>query len=102
MIRSIDVEDLNKALESQKSINLLDVRRKEDYEASPQKIIGAKWLDPLHFDTWINGQEHNQTTIVYCVKGGAVSQSIAEKMQERGYDTSYLKGGIKAWSENGG
>ncbi len=98
MIPSIDVDKLRASL---KEITLLDVRRKADYEASPKKIPGAAWLDPDAVDTWIGKQSKDRSTIVYCVKGGGVSQSIAERMNQRGIDTAFLKGGINAWTERG-
>jgi len=39
--------------------------------------------------------------IVYCVKGGPVSQSTADRLAEKGFDVRYLQGGILAWNAAG-
>jgi len=36
---------------------------------------------------------------VYCVKGGSVSQSIADQLKNKNYNVKFLEGGIKAWKE---
>ena len=40
-------------------------------------------------------------TVVYCVKGGFVSQSVADKLQKNGLEAVFLEGGLNAWGENG-
>ncbi len=100
MIPSVDVVELKESLKN-RNVSLLDVRRKGDYEASPKRIPGASWFDPESVDTWIDKQNTDHFTVVYCVKGGGVSRSIADQMQQHGIQTAFLKGGIKAWSENG-
>jgi rhodanese-related sulfurtransferase len=44
----------------------------------------------------------DQDVVVYCVKGGSVSQSVTETLAGRGCRVKYLEGGIKAWREDGG
>jgi len=39
--------------------------------------------------------------IVYCVKGGPVSQSTADRLAEKGFDVRYLQGGVMAWNAAG-
>lgn len=39
--------------------------------------------------------------VVYCVKGGSVSQSVAERLRKEGLDALFLEGGLKAWIDNG-
>jgi len=79
----------------------LDVRRKTDYEASPKKIKGAVWHDPETIDTWIKQLPVDTLTIAYCLKGGSVSQSVADKLQKNGLEAVFLEGGLNAWVENG-
>ena len=50
MTSSIDIHTLNKMLGAGDAPVLLDVRRKADYEATPQKIAGARWCDPENID----------------------------------------------------
>lgn len=101
MTRSINSKELSELLNKKSAVTLLDVRRKTDYEASPQKITGATWQDPESIDTWIEHLPVDTFTIAYCVKGGSVSQSVADRLRQNGLETVFLEGGIKAWIENG-
>ena len=98
--RTIDVESLAATLSAEREVNLLDVRRKGDYEASPHKIPGARWRDPEKIDHWISELPADRKTVVYCVKGGSVSQSVTDRLRREGHDAVYLVGGLKAWVEN--
>ncbi len=101
MANSIDPKTLDKKIAEGKAPVLIDVRRKADYEAAPDMIPGAEWHDPEKIDEWIKDIPEERPVVAYCVKGGAVSQSVAERMGKAGFDASFLEGGIKAWSESG-
>ncbi len=98
---TIDVEALDKMLSDTRTVSLVDVRRKGDYEASSNIIPGALWRDPEKVDHWINEVPGGQQTVVYCVKGGSVSQSVTDRLRNQGHDVLYLEGGIKAWGDHG-
>jgi rhodanese-related sulfurtransferase len=97
MADSISVQELQKLLKENQNVAVIDVRRKNDYEAAPQKIGDAPWHDPEKIDQWIDGIPKNKQVIVYCVKGGSVSQSIANRLQNNQCNVKFLEGGIKAW-----
>ncbi len=99
MAESISPQELQRMLEKKIAIYLLDVRRKQDYEAAPETIDPAKWVDPEKTDQWINSIPAGRDVVVYCVKGGSVSQSVADYLITRKYQARFLQGGIKAWSE---
>lgn len=94
---TIDVKQLKNRI-AKGDITLLDVRRKTDYEAAPAKIPGAVWHDPEQVDQW-RGElpTDGTTTVIYCVRGGSVSQSVCQQLKAAGLEASYLDGGIKAW-----
>jgi rhodanese-related sulfurtransferase len=100
MTRSINIKELNGLLERKSALTLIDVRRKTDYNASSQKIINATWHDPEEIDTWIKQLPVDNLTVAYCVKGGSVSQSVADRLQQGGLKSVFLEGGLKAWIEN--
>ena len=100
MKHSIEIDELNKFLSIGDTLTLLDVRRKTDYEATPQKIVGAVWRDPEKIDIWVTQLPVCNRTVVYCVKGGSVSQSVAERMRREGLDALFLEGGLKAWIDS--
>ena len=97
----IDVNTLARLMSAPQGLTLLDVRRRADYEASPAKIPGARWRDPEMIDHWSGELQAGGVAVVYCVKGGPVSQSVTEGLRRTGCDAVYLKGGLKAWAESG-
>ena len=100
MADSIDINKLNRLMASGETPFLIDVRRKADYEADPKKIADAIWRDPEKIEDWIKDLPPSAPAVIYCVKGGSVSQSIADRMRKEGLDAVFLEGGIKAWTEN--
>ena len=94
-------EDLKKLLKS-KDVVLLDVRRKADYDADPHLIPGAVWRDPEEVETWSRELPQERPVVVYCVKGGSVSQSITENLNKKQVAARFVEGGRNAWKESGG
>ena len=99
MAESISPQKLQQLLEKHRKIQVLDVRRKSDYEAAPQKFETARWVDPEKVDEWVDSIPKDRDIVVYCVKGGSVSQSVADDLHLRRYPVKFLDGGIKAWDE---
>ncbi|MGD9331926.1 MAG: rhodanese-like domain-containing protein [Desulfobacterales bacterium] len=102
MTDSISIQHLAQLLKKKNKVVVLDVRRKDDYEQSPQRIVGSDWRDPALIDDWIGSVPQDEDIVVYCVKGGPVSQSVAGQLEARACRVKFLEGGIKAWRENGG
>jgi rhodanese-related sulfurtransferase len=102
MSKTITPEELNNALKCKKDILILDVRRRSDYEVDPKMIPGAIWRDPENVDQWSRELPKGKYTVIYCVRGGSVSQSVSSRLMERDVQASYIEGGITAWKELGG
>ncbi|MBL0712748.1 MAG: hypothetical protein JJV98_03510 [Desulfosarcina sp.] len=102
MVESITAQDLQNMIKAQTNIRVLDVRRKADFAGSPQKIIPARWQDPERVNEWLATVPTDQDIVVYCVKGGGVSQSIADQLARKQCRVKFVQGGIKAWREIGG
>lgn len=102
MTDSIDVQALARQLAKNPRMTILDVRRKADFEQSPRQIKGARWHDPEAIAEWMDAVPRDREVVVYCVKGGSVSQSATDRLAGQGCRVKYLEGGIKAWEENGG
>ena len=83
-------------------MTLLDVRRKADYEAEPGLIPGAAWRDPEQVESWSRELPQDRPVVVYCVKGGSVSQSITATLTGKQVNARFVEGGLKAWKEAGG
>lgn len=104
MTKSITPQDVKVALarDSVSPILLLDVRRKPAFEAAPDRISGSSWRDPSEVRAWSAELPQGVPIVVYCVHGHEVSQSIAMRLGELGYESLYLEGGIEGWREVGG
>jgi rhodanese-related sulfurtransferase len=101
MAEPISPQELKDLMAGDRKPCLLDVRRKADYESSPAKIGEAGWNDPEKVDQWIDEIPKDQPVVLYCVKGGSVSQSISDRLEKTHPDVRFLQGGIKAWTELG-
>ncbi len=97
MSNSITSEKLQEMFEGKAKICLVDVRRKADYDRSPAMIEGATWHDPEKVAEWGKTLPIDQKVILYCAKGGQVSQSVAATLQETHPDITFLEGGILGW-----
>lgn len=101
MAKSIDIAELNRRLSTAMPMTLLDVRRKADADANPRCIAGAVYRDPEKIDDWARDLPAGKPAVIYCVKGGSVSHSVAERLGQDGMEAVFLEGGLKAWMDNG-
>lgn len=85
------------ALLHDKSATVCDVRREADYQADPRTIAGAEWHNPENVDVWAGQLPKDKPVAIYCVRGGSVSKSVHAALTAKGFDVSYLEGGLAAW-----
>ena len=100
MTTTIAPDELARRLKAEDMI-LLDVRRRADRDVDPAGIPGATWRDPEGVGDWSGALPQDRQVVVYCVKGGSVSRSIAAALSEKGIRAIYLEGGITAWKASG-
>lgn len=81
---------------------VLDVRRRTDIEASNESIPGASWKDPEEIDQWIDALPKDHDVVIYCVRGGGVSNSVIDRLHAAGVNARYIEGGIEAYKAAGG
>ena len=81
---------------------ILDIRRGSDYEASDEVIPGAIWKDPANIDEWIASVPKDEPVIIYCVRGGGVSNSVLDRLQADGISARFIEGGIEGLKDAGG
>ncbi|MBW8306053.1 MAG: rhodanese [Thiobacillus sp.] len=81
---------------------VFDVRREADYAASNETLPGAMWKNPDKIDAWIGALPLTLDVVVYCVRGGSVSNSVVDRLQASGVKARYIEGGIEAWKAAGG
>lgn len=99
MERSIKASDLKTQLGK---VTLIDVRRKADLDADTSKLPGASWHDPEQIEAWADQLPRDREVVLYCVRGGSVSNSVLDNLRGKGVSARYIEGGIVAWKEIGG
>ena len=99
MQRTIKPEDFKAIADT---VMVLDVRRKADVEASSDRVPGAFWKDPEHIDQWIGAVPKNHEVVIFCVRGGGVSNSVVDRLQADGVKARFIEGGIEAYKAAGG
>lgn len=81
---------------------ILDVRRSDDRNASSEAIAGANWKDPTQIGAWADELPKDQDIVLYCVRGGSVSNSVVDALQAKGLKARFIEGGIEGWKAAGG
>ncbi len=81
---------------------LLDVRRKADYDSDTQTIPGAVWRDPEQVAQWSGQLPADKDIVIYCVRGGSVSNAVVDHLHAKNLKARFIEGGIEAWKKDGG
>jgi rhodanese-related sulfurtransferase len=81
---------------------ILDVRRCADHAASTEQIAGANWHDPEKLTDWADSLPQDRDIVLYCVRGGGVSNSVVDALQAQGLKARFIEGGIEGWKAAGG
>ena len=81
---------------------ILDVRRADDRAASSEQLAGALWKDPAQLGEWADSLPKDQDIVLYCVRGGGVSNSVVDALQAKGLRARFIEGGIEGWKMAGG
>ena len=81
---------------------VFDVRREADYAASSELIPGALWKNPEKIDAWIGALPLTQEVVIYCVRGGEISNTVVDRLQAAGVKARYIEGGLEAYKAAGG
>lgn len=101
MSRTISTQDFRNIQDS-KDVKVIDVRRKEDYTADNSVIPNSTWFDPANIDNWCTTMPQDKDVVLYCMRGGGVSNSVVDTLQAKGVKARFIEGGIAAWKEAGG
>jgi rhodanese-related sulfurtransferase len=99
MSRTITAEELKAR---RREVHLIDVRRKDDFDQEPVTAAGAAWRDPTRIDEWRDGLPRDREVVLYCVRGGSVSNSVLDALLAHGLAARYIEGGFEAWKAAGG
>ena len=96
MEKTITTTELAGMLQAGNPVTLLDVRRKDDFDKTPQTIANAEWKNPAEIDQWLPTIPVDKEVVIYCVRGGSVSQSVQQRMADNGIKARYVEGGLEA------
>lgn len=102
MDRTIAPHELKAMLAEGRDVEILDVRRKADYEADPHMIPAARWRNPEEMTQWSPEIPRDREVVIYCARGGSVSNSVLDHLLETQVKARYIEGGIAAWKAAGG
>jgi len=78
--------------------------KKPVFDSDPAQIANATWQAFDQVEDWastLSANIKNNLVVVYYVHGHEISQSVARKLNELGFNTSYLEGGIAQWKNEG-
>jgi len=98
---SISCTELYSRLGTAAAPILLDVRRQEAFSKDGSQIVGAFHRAPEAVESWSRDLPAGRPIIAYCVHGHEVSQGVAAKLQQAGFEAAFLDGGITGWQETG-
>ncbi len=101
MSRTIIPNDL-KPLAAMQAVTVLDVRRRNDFDADKVKLPGAQWKDPEQMAEWSRTLPRDKEVVIYCARGGSVSNSVLDHLLGQGIEARFIEGGIEAWKAAGG
>ena len=95
----VSSEDLYARLGTARAPLLIDVRRREAFDADQLLIISAARRLPDDASKWRSALPPGKPVVAYCVHGHEVSQGVASTLSSMGIAASYLEGGIAAWKD---
>jgi rhodanese-related sulfurtransferase len=98
---SISPKDLWNAIATQDAPQIVDVRRREAYDKSPQLLPGAIWRDARKTAEWSMELDATRPIVVACKAGHEMSQSAAAQLRANDFDARVLEGGYEGWSKAG-
>jgi rhodanese-related sulfurtransferase len=61
-------------------------------------LPGATWHDPEQLAQWAGELPAGKPIVLYCVRGGSVSNSVVDALQAQGLDARFIEG----WKAAGG
>jgi rhodanese-related sulfurtransferase len=82
--------------------HLIDVRRAADRDASSEQLPGATWHDPEKIGDWVKSLPRDKHIVLYCVRGGSVSNGVVDALHVDGLNACFIEGGIEGWKAAGG
>jgi Fe-Mn family superoxide dismutase len=99
---SISVEELAARIDRGERVQVLDARPTHYFSRVTDMMAGAVWRDPERIDEWCSELSADAPVAVYCAYGFHVGCGVTAALRDRGFDASYVEGGLSAWYGMGG
>lgn len=97
----ISPEKLWSKIGSAKAPLILDVRRREIYDAAPGLVPTAVWRQPESHAQWVPAIGGDRRVVLVCRYGHNLSQMVAAELRARGIPAQVLEGGYQGWEAAG-
>src|SRR6476660_5566787 len=97
----ISPEKLWSKIGSAKAPLILDVRRREIYDAAPGMVPTAVWRQPESYAQWAPAIGGDRRVVLVCRYGHNLSQMVAAELRARGVPAQVLEGGYQGWEAAG-
>jgi len=104
-VKEMTAKEVAKKVINKDELFILDVRNESDFndwkiEGQNIEILNIPYFDLLEgVEEVLDSIPSNKEVLVVCAKEGS-SIFVAEMLSDAGLSVSYLKGGMKAWSEH--
>lgn len=102
MSRTITPRELQELLDTRRPPLVLDVRRSADFDQDRSMLPGAERRNPEEVVQWAPELPRDREIVIYCVRGGSVSNSVLDSLLSQGLSARFIEGGLEAWRTNGG
>ena len=89
---AISPNDLWNLIGSANAPQLIDVRRRDVYDAASGVLPAARWRDFASVAEWRADIDRRQPVVVACKEGKELSQIAASHLRSEGFDASVLAG----------
>jgi rhodanese-related sulfurtransferase len=96
---TISPQDLWTLIGTAQAPQLVDVRRREVFDAAPGLIPTASWR-PANDTAWSGTLDPSRPVVLACRAGHEMSQMAAAALRGRGFDARILDGGYEAWTSH--
>jgi glyoxylase-like metal-dependent hydrolase (beta-lactamase superfamily II) len=104
-VKAMTAEEVTKKVFNKEDLFILDVRNESDFQDWKIEGENFEYFNIPYFEL-LDGVEgilekipSDKETLIVCAKEGS-SEMVADMLSDTGLTVSYLKGGMKAWSEH--
>ena len=98
---SISPNELWNLIGTDKAPQIIDVRRRDVYDASSGLLPTAVWRDFAAVAQWSRDLDRDRPVVLTCKQGKELSQAPTSHLRGDGFDARILAGGFAAWTEAG-